>query len=293
MCHSGKAGQKKIGRRLNGSNGKNPINKIGISTTIMKCSNCGLIYSNPQPIPYDIGMHYDMPVSDYYTEEFLNVVEEGLHYKEELNFEGIFKHSFNGDAKPTVLDVGCGIGTTLLKFKNKGFDIYGLEPSATFFEKSKEFLGDDALNIQNVVFENAAYEDGQFDFIFSFNVLEHVYDPNAMIVKALQWLKPGGLLGLVMPSSAWLTSKIHNTYYKLLGTDLVTNLSPMHNPFHLYEFGEKSFFENAKINNYEVYKTNVVATSTHLPKMFDFVLLPLMRATKTGLRLEVIIRKPD
>lgn len=291
MCHADSANQKKIGRRMNCSNGLNPRKKIGISTTVMKCKNCGLIYSNPQPVPLDLSMHYDMPVTDYYSGDFLDIAEEGLEYKGELDFVKIFKSHYKETGKPKVLDMGCGIGSTLSKYQKAGFDIYGLEPSHTFFEKSKDYLGDDFRKIQNVPFEKAVYDNEQFDFIYSFNVLEHVYDPNGMIVQALKWLKPGGLLGLIMPSSAWLTSKIYNLYYRLRGTEFVTNISPMHNPFHLYEFGTKSFFENAKINNYKVLKINTVATDTHLPKFLDFVLLPIMRATGTGLRLEVIIQK--
>jgi SAM-dependent methyltransferase len=276
---------------MNKPNGHSPNRNIGISTTVMRCKICGLIYSNPQPIPYDLAMHYDIPVTDYYSEEFLDSTNEGLHYEGELNFKEVFKQNHQGKEKPKILDIGSGIGDTLLGFKKAGFDIFGLEPSTTFYEKSRQYLNDDIVKVQNTAFEKAQYEDGQFDFIYSFNVLEHVYDPDEMIVQAMKWLKPGGLFGLIMPSSEWLTSKVYNLYYKLRGSDLVTNISPMHNPFHLYEFSVNSFYANAKINNYEVLKTNIVATSTHLPKMLDPILLPIMRLTNTGLRLEVILKK--
>lgn len=291
MCQAGASEQKKMGRRLNKSVGMNPRKVIGIATTVMKCRNCGLIYSNPQPVPYDLAMHYDMPVTEYYSPDFLDVAEEGLYYKGQLDFISIFKNHYKGTGRPTVLDIGAGIGNTLLPFKKAGFDIYGLEPSTPFYKKAEHYLGEDFRNMQNVAFEDAQYADGQFDFIYSFNVLEHVYDPNQMIVQAMKWMKPGGLLGLVMPSSAWLTSKIINLYFWLGGSDMVTNISPMHYPFHLYEFGKKSFYENARINNYEVLQANSVTTSTHLPRLLDPVLLPLMRATDTGLRLEVVLRK--
>ena len=291
MCHAGARDQKKMGRRLNKSVGMNPRKVIGIATTVMKCRNCGLIYSNPQPVPYDLGMHYDMPVTEYYTTDFLEMEEKSLYYKGQLDFVSIFRQHHRSDTRPTVLDIGAGIGHSLLPFKKAGFDIYGLEPSTPFYKKSEQFLGEDFRNMQNVAFEDARYTDGQFDFIYSFNVLEHVYDPNQMITQALKWMKPGGLLGLIMPSSAWLTSKIINSYFWLTGSEMITNISPMHYPFHLYEFGKKSFYENARINNYKVLKANVVTTSTHLPKILDPILLPIMRATETGLRLEVVLQK--
>ena len=291
MCHTGPSMQKKIGRRLNNSNGRNPGKKIGISTTIIKCKKCGLVYSNPMPIPYDWKMHYDLDVNDYYSDEFLEIAVEGIHYKGEIDFLNTFKNYYKGEGRPVILDIGSGIGSTLLNYKNAGFDIYGLEPSDAFYEKSKQYLGEDFKKIQHTIFEEAEFGQAQFDFIFSFNVLEHVYSPDALIVQALKWLKPGGLLGLVMPSSTWLTAKLFNFYYRLRGTDLVTNLSPMHNPFHMYEFHQRCFVENAKINDYEIFKIANVTTTTYLPKLLDPLIIPLMRATKTGLNLEVIIRK--
>lgn len=292
MCNAGLDKQKKIGRRLNCSNGFRPKKKIGISTTVMKCRNCGLIYANPLPIPCHIGMHYDIPVSDYYPEGYLSENQVNATYKEELDFIKEFKNYSFDQMTLKVLDIGCGIGDTLVKYKTAGFDVYGIEPSTTFFEKSKTVLGEDVSKVKNALFEEADFQEGQFDFVYSFNVLEHVYDPNAMIRQALYWLKPGGLLGLVMPSSASLASKVYNFYYALRATDLVTNISPMHSPFHLYEFGKKSFIENARINNYEIYRINTVATITSLPTPLDRALRPIMRMSGTGIRLEVIIRKP-
>jgi len=267
MCHADSSYQKMIGRRLNGSNGRNPNGKIGISTTIVRCKKCGLVYSNPMPVPYDWRMHYDLDVSDYYPDDFLEIAVEGIHYKGEIDFLNIFKNYYKGTGRPSILDIGSGIGSTLLNYKRAGFDIYGMEPSDSFYEKSRQFLGEDFKNIQHAIFENAKFDDEQFDFIFSFNVLEHVYDPNAMIVQALKWLKPGGLLGLMMPSSTWLTAKLFNFYYRLLGSDFVTHLSPMHNPYHMYEFDERCFHENAKINNYEVSRLRMLLQQPIFPNL--------------------------
>ena len=58
MCGSLAGNHKILGKRLNQSQGKNPQKKTGITTTICKCTTCGLIYSNPQPVPLDIQDHY-------------------------------------------------------------------------------------------------------------------------------------------------------------------------------------------------------------------------------------------
>ncbi|HRH36934.1 MAG TPA: hypothetical protein PK760_01230, partial [Flavobacteriales bacterium] len=66
MCGSPSAGHKVMGRRLNRSHGRNPKKLTGISTTVVRCSACKLVYSNPQPVPFDIQDHYGMPPESYW-----------------------------------------------------------------------------------------------------------------------------------------------------------------------------------------------------------------------------------
>ena len=51
MCGAVSSNHKVMGMRLNTSQGKNPKKKIGIAVGVMRCTNCALIYSSPQPIP--------------------------------------------------------------------------------------------------------------------------------------------------------------------------------------------------------------------------------------------------
>jgi hypothetical protein len=75
MCGSKSGTHKILGKRLNGSQGKNPKKKIGITTTIVKCTGCGLIYSNPQPVPFDIQDHYGVPPENYWKEDYFTITD--------------------------------------------------------------------------------------------------------------------------------------------------------------------------------------------------------------------------
>ena len=114
--------------------------------------------------------------------------------------------------------------------------------------------------------EEIEYEEDTFDFISFGAVLEHLYDPSCSIQKALNWLKPGGLIHIEVPSSDWLTNRIINAFYKLCLNDYVGNISPMHEPYHLYEFGLKSFEENSRRHNYEIAYHEYYVCKTFLPK---------------------------
>jgi len=142
--------------------------------------------------------------------------------------------------------------------------------------------------------ENAKYENDYFDFITFGAVLEHLYDPAFCIDRALDWLKPNGLMHIEVPSSKWLTNRLVNFIYKISGSDYVANISPMHNPFHLYEFTIGSFNENSKRSGrYDVAFSEyyVCPEFTYLPKILNLFTVPYMKYTNSGMQLCVWLRK--
>lgn len=286
FCHSSGSTQKVLGRRLNRSHGKNPKNKIGISTTIIKCKSCELIYSNPLPIPFNIQDHYGVLPENYWQAEYLN--NNANFFKTEIRvLKGII------DIKPGMrsLDVGSGIGKVMRVLQDEGFDSYGIEPSQQFYQRaiSNNFINAEKLTMSTV--ESAEYPENHFDFITFGAVLEHLYYPSEVIIKALKWLKPNGIIHIEVPSSNWLMSKLFNLYYKIILTNFVTNLSPMHNPYHLYEFSIKSFKKHAEQHGYEIVTHKHYVSYTYLPRFLDFIIKPIMKWTNTGMLLSIWLRK--
>ena len=286
MCGSPTSHHKVLGKRLNQSQGKNPRSKIGIATTIVKCSNCELIFSNPQPIPNDLQDHYGVLPETYWSKDYFTIGEsyfatEIARAKELIAFKNGMKS----------LDIGAGLGKAMLALSKAGFDAYGFEASEQFYERAVSQMGIGRDKLMLGMIENMSYPEGYFDFISFGAVLEHLYDPSDSIERALKWLKPNGVIHIEVPSSAWLINKLLNLFYKLKRTDYVSNISPMHEPYHLYEFGLKSFHEHAKTRNYEVVWHEYYVCSTFMPKIADYFLKPYMEWTKTGMQLCVWLRK--
>ena len=174
-------------------------------------------------------------------------------------------------------------------------DAYGFEPTKSFYDIgiNKYKLSPDKFQLSTI--ENVSYPDNYFDFITFGAVLEHLHDPNACIKKALNWLKPGGYIHIEVPSANWFIAKLYNFYYKWIClSNYVTNLSPMHSPFHHYEFTEKTFKENATHNQYKVTWIKTETCETTLPiRIFDGFLKKYMNLSKTGLQLIVFLKKND
>jgi 2-polyprenyl-3-methyl-5-hydroxy-6-metoxy-1,4-benzoquinol methylase len=286
MCGFPVSSHKILGRRLNGSQGSSPHKKTGLTTTILQCRNCSLIFSNPLPIPLNLQDHYGIPPEEYWKNSYFTVDPDYFlpiidQVKELMTLERGMK----------TLDIGAGLGKAMKSMESEGFDAYGIEPSVPFYERAIEKMQISKNRLQLAAIEDAEFPDNFFDFITFGAVLEHLYDPNDSIRKALKWLKPGGVIHIEVPSSDWLTHKIINIFYKIRGLDYVGNLSPMHEPFHLYEFGLKSFQLNGKNLGYDVVRHDYYVCQTFLPKQLDFILKPYMAKTNKGMQLCVYLKK--
>ncbi len=286
MCHSAAVSFKVLGKRLNRSQGRNPRKLKGVTSTICKCKKCSLIFPNPLPIPQNIQDHYGIPPEDYWKEEYFTV--QPGYFSNEIEIAKNLLPFKNG---MKCLDIGAGLGKGMIALTNAGFDVYGLEPSIPFAKRAVEKMGIQQDRLKVGMVEELEYPENEFDFITFGAVVEHLYDPELCIQKAMKWLKPEGIIHIEVPSSKWLVSKIANTYYKLIGTNFVANLSPMHEPFHLYEFGLSSFEQNGKLNGYSVASYQFHVCETFMPRIADFMVKPIMKITNTGLQLTVWLRK--
>jgi 2-polyprenyl-3-methyl-5-hydroxy-6-metoxy-1,4-benzoquinol methylase len=276
-----------MGQRLNRSQGRRPGLKTGISTSVMKCRNCGLIYSNPQPVPFDIQDHYGVPAEEYWKPSYFNY--DPAYFSAEIERA---KKIINFKKGMKALDIGAGIGKSMISLKNADFDAYGFEPSISFRNKAIEKMNIDPDRIKLGKIEDVNYPENEFDFITFGAVLEHLYDPAVAIEKAMKWLKPGGTIQIEVPSARYFIPKLANLYFRIIGTNYVTNLSPMHEPYHLYEFDERSFELHAKKNGYKiVFHEYFVCTLYNIPKILQPLIGWYMKVTNTGMQLSIWLQK--
>ncbi len=277
-----------LGKRLGQHQGIRPRNRVGVTTTIQRCKSCGLIFSNPTPVPQDIGQHYDMPVESYWTRD-LTVTDAYFARQIEL-FHELWRQ--DGSSAAVALDIGTGVGRAMVSLEKAGFDVFGLEPSAPFREVavSRNGISPDRLSLTGV--EEADYADEAFDFITFGAVVEHLLDPAACLERALRWTRPGGLIHVEVPSSDWLMARMLDRVYRMQGLDYTTHLSPMHTPFHLYEFTMVSFERHAERAGYEIASHRRFVGNTYVPARLRWPLAQVMKRRGTGMQLEVWLRRP-
>jgi 2-polyprenyl-3-methyl-5-hydroxy-6-metoxy-1,4-benzoquinol methylase len=288
MCGELSDNHKILGQRLNMSQGLRPRRLKGITTTVVQCKGCGLIYVNPQPVPLNIQDHYGVPPENYWKEEYFKV--DPMYFSHQIE---TFKRLTTFEKGMTALDIGAGLGKCMVSLKQAEFEAYGIEPSKSFHGKAIREMNIPPDRLRLGMLEDCEYDENFFNFITFGAVLEHLYDPSASILKAMRWLKPGGLMHVEVPSASYLISRLINLYYTMTGTPYVTNTSPMHAPYHLYEFTLHSFIRLAERSKaFEVIDhQRFVCSADPFPSFAQHALKQLMRVSNTGMQLSVWLKK--
>ena len=104
------------------------------------------------------------------------------------------------DRRPRILDVGCGTGANLLMLSEYG-DAEGVDISKDALAFCRE-RGLDKVKLG--AGEKLPYDDGTFDLVTAFDVVEHMDDDLAGLSEMRRVLRPGGRVLLFVPTFMFL-----------------------------------------------------------------------------------------
>jgi len=123
----------------------------------------------------------------------------------------------------SFLDVGCGMGRSLLAARDLGMSAVGFEPSAQHRTVASELL---RLDVVEDYFSPAKVGDRRFDLVLLSHVIEHIYRPGPFVDDLLSVLKPGGLLLMITPNADSLSARLLGAEWPMLAPiDHVTMLT--------------------------------------------------------------------
>jgi 2-polyprenyl-6-hydroxyphenyl methylase/3-demethylubiquinone-9 3-methyltransferase len=116
-----------------------------------------------------------------------------------------------------VLDMGCGNGSFLSLFSDKGWRLHGTDFSPTGIEMAKQyhpginfFIADAQSSAQEI-----RKQSGPVDVIISTEVIEHLYNPRGFLQTAFELLRPEGRLVITTPYHGYLKNVMLATTGKL------------------------------------------------------------------------------
>lgn len=128
------------------------------------------------------------------------IYERGLEYVEQRAGIGM------------LLDVGCAFGKFMECATRRGWSVRGVEISSYSSRYAREELG---LNVLTGDLLSAPLDEGCFDLVTMWDVLEHVIEPRKTLDRAAQVLKPGGHLILTTDNYRSLLSGMSDALYRI------------------------------------------------------------------------------
>ncbi|MEZ6127185.1 MAG: class I SAM-dependent methyltransferase [Planctomycetaceae bacterium] len=165
--------------------------------TIVVCSTCGLGWMHPSPASDDIRGFYPTTYYGNTGAKFSPWIEWLVRVTAARRVRFLIRQL---PPAARILDVGCGRGTLLSAFADRGFEACGFELSA----EAAEFADPRARIQIGTELADAAYPAEHFDMVILWHVLEHLKHPDRTIMEIHRILKPGGRLILAVPNfSSW------------------------------------------------------------------------------------------
>ena len=165
-------------------------------------------------------------------------------------------------SKGKLLEIGCAMGTTLNGFREKGWQVLGVEPDQKSAEIARQRHG---LEVISVPFQEAGLAKESFDAVLLLHVIEHVCDPFQALRDIADLIRPGGYLVLETPRYDTLT------FYVLRGRERSVIAD------HLHYFTRKSLLAMCKKAGYEPVRVEAVGRTVTLDRL-SFYFAKLLRS---------------
>jgi 2-polyprenyl-6-hydroxyphenyl methylase/3-demethylubiquinone-9 3-methyltransferase len=108
-----------------------------------------------------------------------------------------------GARAQSVLDLGCGNGAFGALLAREGYEVTGLDPSASGIEIARARGGGSFMQY-DLNEPLPARHAGRYDAVVALEVIEHLLLPRRLMERALAALRPGGLLVLSTPYHGYL-----------------------------------------------------------------------------------------
>jgi len=242
--------------------------------TLVKCTECGLVFRNPRP-------SYET-TREYYKENYSNIFceEKIKNYREKI-FLPFLLDVIKDKGRGRLLDVGCGYGVFLNLAKNQGWEVFGVELSIDACQFAQNNLG---LNVFCGDLKDAAFPKDHFDIVTLWNVLEHMTNPLEQLLEIKRILRNNSLLFIRLPNFLFQEKarRIGESFDRLfLGC---TNLSRKISVSHLYAFTPLSISNLLESTGFSTFSVRNAPPAKGDPyKAFPFLGGALLTSIKNSL----------
>ncbi len=211
------------------------IPKYGNIYSVLECLECRIAVTHPFPSEEELTRLYSC--GNYRTntgKRFGAIIEYLVYLSRVLKRSRINKYVNPG----RILDIGCGRGLFLNVMRNGGWDAVGTELNKETASYATKVYGLEVLAGDLIKHK---LDEQSLDAININQVLEHLKNPNEVLLECRRLLRRGGLLLISVPDLRSLQFVVGKENWFLL--DL---------PFHLFHFTEEGLVDLLKTHGFEI-----------------------------------------
>ncbi|QSE98144.1 class I SAM-dependent methyltransferase [Fulvivirga lutea] len=220
------------------------------SFVIVQCDACSFLFTNPRPTVESISTYYESEEYISHSNRSKSIIDFLYKIIRKFSLKKKVQLIENYSTEKTLLDYGCGTGHFLEAALTKGWNVTGVEPSA-----SAQTIESVKSNIHSSI--DQVDENQKFNIITLWHVLEHVHDLNSIIDKLKHHLTDRGKLIIAVPNPESYDAQYFKEYWAAYDV-----------PRHLYHFTKDTFRTLLKKHQLKLEETK--------PMLFDSFYVSLL-----------------
>ena len=236
----------------------------GPTVPIIKCSSCGLMrqgWVSESVKRSRIFVDYAGGMNRFKKQK---AEKEAAQQSDFLKIADVLQTFLPNKGK--VLEIGCAMGTTLIGFREHGWQVTGVEPEVWCAEIARKRFG---LEVISSPFQEAGLPKELFDAVLLLHVIEHVCDPLQALRDIRELVRPGGYLVLETPRYDTLTFRV------LRGRERSVI------PDHLHYFTRESMLDMCREAGFAAQRVDAVGRTVTLDRL-SFYLAKLSRSQRAA-----------
>lgn len=205
---------------------------------IVKCRNCGFLYTNPRPDIGTIGSYYKSENYISHSDTSKGLVNKLYKIVRTFTLKSKLKLVSPFIADKRLLDIGAGTGAFINEVKQAGYNVIGIEPDADAVKVAQTNYSIKLLPEAELL----NLEPASFDVITMWHVLEHVPLLHKRIEELKTLLSPNGAIFIAVPNHESYDASYYREHWAAYDV-----------PRHLYHFDKQTIVRLFDRFNLELY----------------------------------------
>lgn len=237
---------------------------------VYKCLDCGVMFAaTPEQESQGLETILNLYAKTYFQDDSENTlgyrdyIQHKRAEKETISRYELDRIEKRVPEKGRLLDVGCAAGFFLNEAQKRGWHVAGIEPAEYAAQYARNRLG---LDVKSGTLESVDLPKNHYNVVTSWDVIEHVIDPDPFIEQIHSLLCRDGLMVLGTPNSASLAAGVKQQAW--------THFRP---PEHLFYFNPRSlaflcekYFDHVEVVRSKAYYSQIKPTLKNISKRLLF-----------------------